>query len=155
MRGSIAHLLFASVVACIATADAASAARRGRPARPAEQQQPPQQEKQFPLKTFWILKQFNGKPVNPGDPPTLTLDDNFRGTGFGGCNTWSATIYPQRGQRLGVGPVALTRKACEPARMALERGFLAAVHAAPAWDLVNGDLALKSRAGTLLFSRSF
>ena len=155
MRGSFAHLLFASAIVCIATADTASAARRGRHAPPAAPPQQPQPEKQFPLNTFWILKQFNGKPVDRGDPPTLTLDDNFRGTGFGGCNTWSATIYPQRGQRLGVGPMAATRKACEPGRMALERGFLFAVHAGPAWDLVNGDLVLKSRAGSLLFSRSF
>ena len=154
MRGIFARLVFASFFAWVATADTASAARRGRAAKPAGEQQP-QPEKQFPLKTFWILKQFNGKPVNPGDPPTLTLDDTFRGTGFGGCNTWSATVYPQRGQRLGVGPMAVTRKACEPGRMALERGFLSAVHAAPAWDVVDGDLVLKSRAGSLLFSRSF
>ena len=161
------HLrLFAAALAVEAAALAAfslcqaqaQAARRAQ--QPQQQPQfaspvkPGEPEKKFPTKVVWVLKEFNGKPVPAGSDLTLTIDDTYRGSGASGCNTWSATVYPSRGQRLGVGPVAITHNTCDQAKTALENAYLTAVHAAPFWDIEGGDLVLKSPAGVLRFQRS-
>ena len=140
------------------TGFAASAALAQAQKRPAGPQpftspvKPGEPDKKFPTKVIWILKDFNGKPI-AGDL-TLSIDDNFRGAGNSGCNTWSATVYPVRGQRLGVGPVALTHNTCDAAKTQLENAYLTAVHAAPFWDLEGSDLVLKGPGGVLRFQRS-
>lgn len=111
-------------------------------------------EKTYPTKVTWALKSLNNKPVPREADITLMIDDNFRGTGFGGCNYWSATIYPVRGQRLAAGPVATTKKQCTPALMQIERAFLVGVHSGPEWDLVGPELVLKGKGGTLRFERA-
>lgn len=112
------------------------------------------QEKTYPTKTTWALRSINGKAVPADYEITFMIDDNFRGSGFGGCNYWSATIYPQRDQKLLAGPVAVTKKMCEPARMQLERAFLGAVHSGPNWDLQGHQLTMKGRGGALVFDRA-
>jgi heat shock protein HslJ len=86
----------------------------------------PRQDKQFPVGTAWSLQSIGGKPVS-GERPSLTVDDQLRGKGFGGCNTFSATMYPLREQGFAVGPVAVTRRACETGVMGTERAFLVAL----------------------------
>ena len=113
---------------------------------------PGEPEKKFPVKQIWVLKEFNGKPV-PGDL-TLSIDDNFRGAGSSGCNTWSATVYPSRGQRLGVGPIAITHNTCDAAKTQLENAYLSAVHAAPFWDMEGSELVLKGPGGVMRFKSS-
>lgn len=122
--------------------------------READADQRYKQEKTYPTKTTWSLKSLNNKPVPRDADITLMIDDNFRGTGFAGCNYWSATIYPMRGQRLASGPVATTRKQCPPAVMQLERAFLVGVHSGPEWDLVGPELVLKTKGATLRFERA-
>jgi heat shock protein HslJ len=121
---------------------------------PAENEALPQVvQKQFPLTFNWTLVSINGKPP-AGERPSLTIDDNYRGTGFAGCNSYSATTFPLNKQGFATGPVALTRKACEPAAAAAERAFLVALRSANAWDLVGGQFILKTQAGELRFERS-
>jgi heat shock protein HslJ len=112
------------------------------------------QEKTYPTKTTWALRSINGKAVPADYEITFMIDENFRGSGFGGCNYWSATIYPQREQKLLAGPVAVTKKMCEPARMQLERAFLVGVHSGPNWDLQGHQMTLKGKGGTLVFDRA-
>ena len=83
----------------------------------------------------------------------MRIDNQFRGAGFSGCNTWSATMWPVRNQRFAVGGVAVTKKACPQPAMQFEQAFLHALFAAPQWDLVNGLLEVKSQSGTLSFAR--
>ncbi|QLP96344.1 MAG: META domain-containing protein [Rhodoblastus sp.] len=40
-----------------------------------------------------------------------------------------------KGQQLLSGPIAVTKKTCEPARMQIERAYLVGIHSAPQWDL--------------------
>jgi heat shock protein HslJ len=125
------------------------------------QQQPPQggpkplpkEEKTFPKDSNWTLRSLNGKPVPAGLEATMRIDNQFRGTGFAGCNTWSATMWPVRGQRFAVGGVAVTKKACPQPAMQFEQAFLQTLFTAPTWDIVNGLLEVKSQSGTLSFSR--
>jgi heat shock protein HslJ len=108
-------------------------------------------EPQFPTKMNWVLSTLNGK--TPVAEATMSIDENLRGSGTGGCNTWSATLYPIRGQRLAMGPVAMTRKTCGAAENALERQFLGILHSGPTWSLEGSTLTVKSQGGVLVFNR--
>ncbi len=113
----------------------------------------PQQEKNFPLGASWSVVAMNGKPVQDRRA-TLIVDQNLRGTGFGGCNTFSASAYPLRQQGFAVGPIAITKRSCDKGTLDFERAFLMALRATNKWDLVSGRLVLKGGAGELTLSRS-
>ena len=129
----------------------AQAPKQGAPAAPAAQKE----EKTFPKDSNWTLRSMNGKALPSGMEATLKIDGQFRGSGFSGCNTWSATMWPVRNQRFAVGPVALTKKQCDASAMAFERAYLTTLHNQSSWDLVNGMLEVKSASGTLSFARGF
>ena len=114
----------------------------------------PPLQKNFPLDQTWSLKELNGKPVPPGSDISLKIDGALRGSGFTGCNSWSATLYPVKDQHLLVGPFALTKKQCAKEVMAVEFGFLSALTGTPSWDLVNGELVIKGPKGSLRLVRS-
>ena len=114
----------------------------------------PPQQKNFPLDQTWSLRDINSKPIPPGLDASLMIDGNLRGSGFTGCNSWSATLYPVKDQHLLLGPYALTKKQCSKEIMAVEFGFLSALSGSPSWDLVNGDLVIKGPKGTLRLARS-
>jgi heat shock protein HslJ len=146
--------LMVSAVALIATANAqAPGAQPGQP----QAQKPPgpqQREKQFPVPSSWTAISLNGKPFSGRDRPTFSLDQQYRAKGFGGCNTYSATSYPLRQQRLAVGPFALTKKQCEKDVMETERAFLVALRTSMQWDLDGVTLVVKTQSGELRFERS-
>lgn len=124
--------------------------------QPPQQQQAPQQQKEektFPKDSSWTLRMLNGKPLPSGMDATMRIDGQFRGSGFAGCNNWSATMWPIRGQRFAVGPVALTKKSCAAPDMQFEQAFLRALHTQPVWDIANGLLEVKGPGGTLTFAR--
>ena len=114
----------------------------------------PPLQKNFPLDQTWSLRELNGKPVPPGLDISLKIDGTLRGSGFTGCNSWSATLYPVKDQHLAVGPYALTKKQCAKDVMQVELGFLSALVGSPVWDLVNGDLVIKGPRGALRLARS-
>jgi heat shock protein HslJ len=146
--------LLAAAVAM--TAPAAAQAPAGKPAQQPGQKpsvlQP--QEKQFPVPSNWTVISLNGKPFSGRDRPTFSLDQQFRAKGFGGCNTYSATSYPLREQRLAVGPLALTKKQCEKDVMESERAFLVALRTSMQWDFDGLTLVVKTQSGELRFERS-
>ena len=114
----------------------------------------PPLQKNFPLDQTWSLRELNGKPVPAGVDVSLKIDGSLRGSGYTGCNSWSATMYPVKDQHLAVGPYALTKKQCPKDVMQLELGFLSALVGNPEWDLVNGDLIIKGPRGALRLGRS-
>ena len=114
----------------------------------------PPLQKNFPLDQTWSLRELNGKPVSSELDATLKIDGSLRGSGFAGCNSWSATMYPIKDQHLAVGPYALTKKQCDKDTMAIEFGFLSALLAQPIWDLVNGELVIKGPRGEMRLARS-
>lgn len=113
----------------------------------------PRPEKQFPLGAAWTAVSVGGKPVS-GERPSLLVDDQLRAKGFGGCNTYSATAYPLNQQGLAVGPVAVTKRACEGGQMTSERAFLVALRGARKWDLVEGRLVVTGVGGEIRFERA-
>ena len=153
MRRQIGWAFAAAVLACSLGPALGKTAQRPQtaggftsPVKPGEP------DKKFPVKQIWVLREFNGKPV-PADL-TLSVDDNFRGAGSAGCNTWSATVYPSRGQRLGVGPIAITHNTCDAAKTQLENAYLTAIHSAPFWDMEGSELVLKGPGGVMRFKSS-
>jgi heat shock protein HslJ len=154
-------LRLAGLLAAFATVSAAHAQTTAVPGRPAGETrqvdskvpQPGQRDKVFPLGSSWIAVSLNGKPFG-GDRPSFKLDDQLRASGFGGCNTFSATAYPLREQGLAVGPFALTKRSCDKAVMAAEQAFLVALRTSAKWDVNGSTLIIRSQNGELRFERS-
>jgi heat shock protein HslJ len=150
-------VLAAAVGAALLCYAAAALAAASGPKSPEDEGPPkplPPQQKNFPLDQTWSLRELNGKPVPSGLDASLKIDGNLRGSGFTGCNSWSATLYPVKDQHLAVGPFALTKKQCAKDIMAVEYGFLSGLIGSPTWDLVNGDLVIKGPRGTMRLARS-
>jgi heat shock protein HslJ len=148
-----------SAAAMTATAQAQPAGGRSKP--PQSQQSPEQkpsilqkQDKQFPVPSSWVALTLNGKAYSGFDRPTFSLDKQYRGRGFGGCNTFSTTSYPLREQHFAVGPLALTKKQCDKAVMEAERTYFIALRTAAQWDLEGTILVIKGPNGELRFERS-
>jgi heat shock protein HslJ len=131
---------------------AQSRRRGGKPTDTGEGKVAPKQEKQFPLGQTWTAVSLNGKSFGSARP-SLQVDENLRGTGYSGCNTFSATTYPLREQSFATGPVAVTRKTCEAGASAVERSFLVALRGARTWDVLEGRLIIKGAGGELVFER--
>jgi heat shock protein HslJ len=156
-----AALLVSGAVLAVGVTAADAQGRRGRTIEQQQQQQPPaqgqgltqKQEKQFPLGASWTAVTLNGKPFS-GERPTMAVSQQLRATGFGGCNNFSATLYPLRQQAIAVGPVARTRKSCDKGVEARELEFLTALRTAAQWDLVGPQLVIKGQNGELRFERS-
>jgi heat shock protein HslJ len=133
-------------------ASAQSSRRGGKPAETGEGKVAPKQEKQFPLGQSWTAVSLNGRSFG-GARPSFQIDENLRGTGFSGCNTFSATTYPLREQNFATGPVAVTKKSCDAGASAVERSFLVALRGARTWDVSEGRLIIKGAGGELVFER--
>ena len=141
-----------SLLVAAAVATPALAAKR----KPAEKktEEKKVEEKKFPTDGVWSLHEIGGRGA-PSDPPTLMIDSNLRGTGYAGCNTYSAALYPIKGMRLAMGPVALTRKSCPADRMNLEKLFLAILASGPTWDVNGSEMTIKAQRGSMKLRRGF
>src|SRR6185437_14036464 len=84
----------AAVVAALSLVSTAHARPKGPETE--EDNQPlkplPPQQKNFPLDQTWSLREMNGKPVPSDLDISLKIDGTLRGSGFTGCNSWSATM---------------------------------------------------------------
>ena len=151
MKSVLAAAVGAAVLCLSATAF-------GGPSGPQEEDKTPKPlpplQKNFPLDQTWSLRELNGKPVPEGLDASLKIDGNLHASGFTGCNSWSAVLYPVKDQHLMVGPFALTRKQCSKDIMAVEFGFLSNLTQSPTWDLVNGELVIKGPRGSMRLERS-
>ena len=165
MRGMPRTALVCAAVAgaWIATGDARAqapsqvqnmGAAREQPKKPQYVPGAKAQEKVFPLGETWTAVSLNGKPFNGGDRPSFIVDSQYRARGYGGCNTFAATAFPLREQHLAVGPLAITKKACEKSLAALEQAFFVALRTSGQWDLVGSQLVIKSQGGELKFDRA-
>ena len=133
----------------------AASAQQKAPDRPAppENVVPQRILKVFPFDTTWMAVSLNDKKFNPDHRPAFMLDKQFRGRGFGGCNTYSATTYAMQ-DRMAVGPIAFTKNNCDKALSDLEKAFLSALRTSQACELQDGKLLLKGPSGVLVFERS-
>ena len=114
----------------------------------------PRQEKIFDLGVTWMAVSLNGKPFPGPDRPSFSVDKQFRARGFGGCNTFAATAFPLREQRLAVSPLTWTKKKCAAPVMSSEMAFFQAIRYAVQWDQQGSTLTIKSQNGDLRFERA-
>ncbi len=154
-RLGLAAVLVALGAATFAPADAQAQSRRKQPPPSNDPAQMPiaPVEKVFPLGASWSVVEFNGKEVYDRRA-TLIVDQNLRGTGFSGCNTFSAAAYPLRQQGFAVGPIAVTKRSCDGNTMAFEKAFLLALRGTQKWEMVNGQVILSGSQGKITLRRS-
>lgn len=147
---------FVGALAASTAADAQTRGKRGNQDQQSSGFVAPvrKEEKRFPLGQSWIAVSLNNKSLGGTERPAFTLDDQFRVRGFAGCNSFSATAFPLKEQGLAVGPLAMTKRNCEPAVMATEQAFLTALRNSAKWDTVIGSLVIKGPNGELKFERS-
>ena len=107
----------------------------------------PPLQKNFPLDQTWSLRELNGKPVPSGLDISLKIDGTLRGSGFTGCNSWSATMYPIKDQHLAVGPYALDQEAVRQGRYGSSKsGFLSALLGNPRGTSSTANSSSRDRA---------
>lgn len=82
----------------------------------------------------YILEWIGERPLMDYSHLTVTLGDDGRAYGNGGCNHWFAP-YTLDGDKLSFGPIGKTRKLCAPALMEQEQRFLQALQGVERWDI--------------------
>lgn len=147
------NLLRTAALLAAFTLVSAAQAQNAKPQQQVVPPKPRQQDKIFPLGATWVAVSINGRAYS-GDRPSFTLSPQFRATGFGGCNNYSATAYPLREQTLAVGPFALTKKSCPGGAMAAEQQFLVALRSSQKWDQQGSTLIIRTGNGELRFERA-
>ncbi len=101
----------------------------------------------------WLVEDINGRGVIDFLQTTLTFDDAGQISGNAGCNRYSGS-YELRGNRLQLGPLAVTRKACLPAVADQEQAFLETFAASLSVEFdETGALILTSEDGKTLKAR--
>ena len=82
----------------------------------------------------YILEWIGERPLIDSSHLTITLGEDGRAYGNGGCNHWFAP-YTLDGDKLSFGKVGSTRKMCAPALMEQEKRFLQALETVQRWDV--------------------
>jgi heat shock protein HslJ len=100
--------------------------------------------------TSWQLTGYVGPEGNlvpvPGAVSATATFDAGRVSGNGGCNDYSAS-YTIDGDKLTIGQVAATMKACGPAESALETAYFAALGKVATYAIQGQSLELKTSEG--------
>lgn len=122
-------------------ADASSSASSASSAEPPAATTPPI------LDTAWTATDIGGAAIVPRTSPNLTIGDDLRAGGSGGCNSWFAQAMLD-GRTLRFGGVTSTRKACGGAVDAQEKAFFAALAASASWELSGDTLTLYGQDGS-------
>ncbi|MDU9390719.1 META domain-containing protein [Pseudomonas sp. zfem002] len=82
----------------------------------------------------YVLEWIGERPLMDYSHLTLTLAEDGRAYGNGGCNHWFAQ-YQLQGDRLSFGSIGSTRKLCAPALMEQEKRFFEALATVQRWDI--------------------
>ncbi len=116
------------------------------PHDPPEQILPPVDTPNPLLDVLWTVTSIGGEPVLPQTNVTLSIAADHRAGGNGGCNNYFTEASFET-PPLTFGPIAGTRMACDPAVMAQEARFFAALDATVGYELMGDALRLFDAAG--------
>lgn len=100
--------------------------------------------------TPWLLVPGGDEWQGASLPSVEFSADDGQATGSGGCNRFGGS-YSVDGDALGIGEIASTQMACEPAVMEAEQRFLAALAAVERWAVASGRLTLSGAGPELTF----
>ncbi len=93
--------------------------------------------------TAWVAEFIEGQPVSDGVRSTVTFEDGGRIAGNTGCNSFLGS-YQISGDRLVIGPLAVTKRLCESAADQQERLFVGALASVQRFELEDELLLLFS-----------
>ncbi len=92
--------------------------------------------------TAWTIAAVGGTTLGPDPAATLSIEPGGQVSGQTGCNQFNGTVSMD-GAALTFGPLATTRKACEPGLMEQERAILDALAGVTGWSVAaDGSLHL-------------
>jgi len=86
------------------------------------------------LNRTYVLEWIGERPLIDNSYLTITLDEDGRAFGTGGCNHWFAS-YTMKDQQISFGQTGSTRMMCAPALMEQEQRFFDALGKVQHWDL--------------------
>ncbi|GGB44555.1 hypothetical protein GCM10011316_15740 [Roseibium aquae] len=95
----------------------------------------------FGLIGVWTVQSFDGTPARPDAPMSIEFEESGTIAGSAGCNTLFGPLRDERGS-IRLGPLAVTRKACQPDIMELEAAFLKVVGAVKGYRLEGNNQQL-------------
>ncbi len=78
----------------------------------------------------WAPVELAGAPVAEDMEAFVQFGGEGRVSGMSGCNRFTGDFVADDDGGFALGPLAMTRRACPPPRMAFETGFVAALEAA-------------------------
>src|SRR4029079_16516955 len=96
--------------------------------------------------TLWRLSEYMGPGGNAVPvPEAITASATFEDGTVSGNAGWHDYTGPYTvdGDKLTIGPLAATKKACGPAESAVETVFLAALEKVATYSVTTGSLELK------------
>jgi heat shock protein HslJ len=101
----------------------------------------------------WQVKTFAGQTPLADHAITFEFDNEGNIGGDGSCNRFGGSCKIE-GDKIEVGPLRSTRRACEPDIMQQEQKFLALLAAATAWSIDGDVLILTAPDGEIRASRT-
>jgi heat shock protein HslJ len=101
----------------------------------------------------WQVTTFAGQPPLADHPITFEFDNEGNIAGDGSCNRFGGSCKIE-GDKIEVGPLRSTRRACEPDIMQQEHKFLALLGTTTAWSIEGAALILTSPDGEIRAKRS-
>ncbi len=96
----------------------------------------------------WQVKTFAGQTPLADHAITFEFDNEGNIGGDGSCNRFGGSCKIE-GDKIEVGPLRSTRRACEPGIMQQEQKFLALLGAATAWAMDGDELVLTAPDGVI------
>jgi heat shock protein HslJ len=96
----------------------------------------------------WQVKTFAGQTPLADHPITFEFDNEGNIAGDGSCNRFGGSCKIE-GDKIEVGPLRSTRRACEPDIMQQEHRFLALLGAATTWAMDGDEIILTAREGEI------
>lgn len=96
----------------------------------------------------WQVKTFAGQATLADHPITFEFDNEGNIAGDGSCNRFGGSCKIE-GDKIEVGPLRSTRRACEPDIMQQEHKFLALLGAAATWAMDGDELVLTAPEGEI------
>ena len=97
----------------------------------------------------WQVKTFAGQTPLADHAITFEFDNEGNIAGDGSCNRFGGSCKIE-GDKIEVGPLRSTRRACEPDIMQQEHKFLALLGAVTAWEIgADGTLVLRGEGGEI------
>lgn len=103
--------------------------------------------------TAWRLESYGlGTPVLAGSAPSLAFESDGQVSGHGGCNGFGGRYQTANGSLAFSGLVSTLIACADPALNEQEQAYLAALNAASAYSLADGQLTIAYDGGVLIFA---